>query len=464
MINIAIPENKNLPNIGHFSPEENYLILKIGSECLLESRKLVAGLTQQEIYQKIKDASQKDVDKLEMNLIVERETSKKMEEKLGKIYDTQIEQLKKQNNILLEQLKKYELDTKHNIQDEINKIKEKYDIQLREKEKQIDKLNDNYDKINEKLLIQKNKSVNTKGIEGEKKFRDYADTFKDFKGFEVVDKHTQSGEGDFHLHFEEFDILVDAKNYKNGVPSKEREKIKNDLLKNEHINFAWLVSLNTSIDKFDRCPIMSEWITTDKCIIYINNLTSFEEPKRILRVAWFYCNDLMKFIGKVDTEEILELKDIKNKQFKIMDKIKTTRKQIRELNTTVGIFKKQIDTIDYELKDLLNYEAENILDSNFSLFDEWWKTNVELVNDERTIISTDIWTIFKQDNKELIKEFDITAEKFKEYIKSKVPSSSLLIRSNNKGAIDIKGIKLKTREKSIKGKSDTKEKMEVEFV
>jgi hypothetical protein len=387
-----------------------------------------------------------------------------MEEKLGKIYDTQIEQLKKQNNILLEQLKKYELDTKHNIQDEINKIKEKYDIQLREKEKQIDKLNDNYDKINEKLLIQKNKSVNTKGIEGEKKFRDYADTFKDFKGFEVVDKHTQSGEGDFHLHFEEFDILVDAKNYKNGVPSKEREKIKNDLLKNEHINFAWLVSLNTSIDKFDRCPIMSEWITTDKCIIYINNLTSFEEPKRILRVAWFYCNDLMKFIGKVDTEEILELKDIKNKQFKIMDKIKTTRKQIRELNTTVGIFKKQIDTIDYELKDLLNYEAENILDSNFSLFDEWWKTNVELVNDERTIISTDIWTIFKQDNKELIKEFDITAEKFKEYIKSKVPSSSLLIRSNNKGAIDIKGIKLKTREKSIKGKSDTKEKMEVEFV
>jgi len=313
-------------------------------------------------------------------------------------------------------------------------------------------------------LIQKNKSVNTKGIEGEKKFRDYADTFKDFKGFEVVDKHTQSGEGDFHLHFEEFDILVDAKNYKNGVPSKEREKIKNDLLKNEHINFAWLVSLNTSIDKFDRCPIMSEWITTDKCIIYINNLTSFEEPKRILRVAWFYCNDLMKFIGKVDTEEILELKDIKNKQFKIMDKIKTTRKQIRELNTTVGIFKKQIDTIDYELKDLLNYEAENMLDSNFSLFDEWWKTNVELVNDERTIISTDIWTIFKQDNKELIKEFDITAEKFKEYIKSKVPSSSLLIRSNNKGAIDIKGIKLKTREKSIKGKSDTKEKMEVEFV
>jgi hypothetical protein len=42
------------------------------------------------------------------------------------------------------------------------------------------------------------------------------------------------------------------------------------------------------------------------------------------------------------------------------------------------------------------------------------------------------WTSFKQDNKDLIKEFDITAEKFKEYIKSKIPSTYLLVSKRDK--------------------------------
>ena len=47
------------------------------------------------------------------------------------------------------------------------------------------------------------------------------------------------GEGDFHLHFEEFDVLADAKNYKKKVPIDQREKIKNDLIKKvEDLNIA----------------------------------------------------------------------------------------------------------------------------------------------------------------------------------------------------------------------------------
>jgi hypothetical protein len=80
--------------------------------------------------------------------------------------------------------------------------------------------------------------------------------------FNLIDKHTQGGSGDFHLQFEEFDVLVDAKNYKKKVPIEQRDKIKKELLKNEHLYFAWLVSLNTSIDKFDKSPIMYEWINT----------------------------------------------------------------------------------------------------------------------------------------------------------------------------------------------------------
>jgi hypothetical protein len=387
-----------------------------------------------------------EIDKLELDIVVQKEVNKKMEENMEKIYSFQIDILTKKIECLNKQINSYELENKDFIRIEIEKTKEKCDFLLEQKDKQIDKLTDTY----EKLIIEKNKSVNKKGVEGEKKFKDYALTFKDFKGFELIDKHTQGGEGDFHLHFDEFDILIDAKNYKSCVPGREREKIKNDLIKNEHINFAWLVSLNTSIDKFDKAPIMVEWITTDKCILHINNLTSFEDPKKILRIAWFYCNELMKLITYTsENSDLSELKDVRDRQYKIVDKIKNARKNIREINTTITVFKKQVDMLDYELKEMIEYQSDNIVESNYSILDEWWVNNIEVSKEECQIISTELWMKFKQDNKELIKEFDLTTEKFKEYIKLKIPLNYLELKSNLKGAIIIKGIKYKEKVEKI---------------
>ena len=54
-IKISIPDQSILPEeFYNFSPEENFMIIKIGSQCLIEGRKAVAGLTQEEIYNKIK--------------------------------------------------------------------------------------------------------------------------------------------------------------------------------------------------------------------------------------------------------------------------------------------------------------------------------------------------------------------------------------------------------------------------
>lgn len=443
IIHITIPKDITInEEINTFTPEENYLMLKIGSECLLESRKAIMNLTQKELHAKIKDEFKEEIDKLEIDIVVQKEVNKKMEENLEKIYSFQVDNLTKKIEVLNKQLNGYESDNKDFIRLEIEKTKEKCDFLLEQKDKQIDKLTDTY----EKLIIEKNKSVNKKGVEGEKKFKDYANTFKDFKGFEIIDKHTQGGEGDFHLHFDEFDILVDAKNYKSCVPGREREKIKNDLIKNEHINFAWLVSLNTSIDKFDKAPIMVEWIATDKCILHINNLTNFEDPKKILRIAWFYCNELMKLITFTsENSDLSELKDVRDRQFKMVDKIKNARKNIREINTTITIFKKQVDMLDYELKEMIEYQSDNIVESNYTIFDEWWLNNIEVSEKDCQMVSTELWLKFKQDNKELIKEFDLTTEKFKEYLKLKIPFSSLELKNNVKGAIIIKGIKYKEK-------------------
>jgi len=95
------------------------------------------------------------------------------------------------------------------------------------------------------------------------------------------------------------------------------------------------------------------------------------------------------------------------------------------------------------LKDLLETETTELIDSNYSIFDDWWE-NIILItgNPVDIILSTELWYKFRQENKDIIKQFTITPDKFKQFIKTKLPMSSYNIRSNN-GAFDIKGIKLK---------------------
>ena len=465
LINIAVPQDEVLPDIiNSFSPSENHMMLKIGSICIVEGRNYAVSLSQEEIYKKIKEESKVEVDKLELDLLVQRETAKLMEEKISKMYEGQVEQVKKQNErleclivSLREQIKSYESENAGFVKCEVDKAREKYDILLKEKDIQ-NKLNrEAIENLKESVIKLTNKSTAHKGSEGEKQFNDYAETFIDFKGFQIIDKHTQGGEGDFHLHFEEFDILADAKNYNKKVPIDQREKIKKDLLKNEHIHFGWLVSLNTSIDKWDKSPIMYEWINTTQCIVYINNLSCFEDPKKILRIVWYTCKELYKLIAdvNVDTSELITMRE---KQFKINDKIKNIRKSIRELNTNINILKNILQTMDDELREILENETSNIVNSNFSIFDDWWDKNVES-NNEGCELSTDLWMVFRQDKKEIIKDFDIKVEKFKQFIKTKVPSSSLVIKSKNaNSAFEIKGIKIKQMD------VNTDEQVDVEFL
>ena len=458
IINITIPEESIL-NIEGFSPEENLLMLKIGSQCLLEGRKAVAGLTQKEIYQKIKNESKDEIQKLEMNILVEKEMSKKLEERITKTYETQIEKLEKQINVLSKQLSKYELENKDIINQEVNKAKEKFDLLLQEKDKQ----NQMNREVFDKAIQLTNKSTSHKGSEGEKTFSEYAVTFQDFKGFELLDKHTQGGQGDFHLHFEDFDVLVDAKNYKKKVPVDQREKIKGDLLKNEHLHFAWLVSLNTPIEKFEKSPIMYEWINTTQCIVYINDLSSYEDPKKILRIVWFTCKELYKLIEDVNFDEN-ELTDLREKNFKLMDKVRNIRKTIREINTSMNATRNLIQVMDDELKGILEAETSELVASNFSLFDDWWELNLEVINDESIVSSTDLWTRFKQENKLMISDMNITGDKFKQYIKTKVPLSSIILRNKNaNSAFDIKGFRMKEIFNKAKKEIEVEEKIDVEF-
>jgi len=451
-IHLRVPISWQLPNLlSSLKPEETKTILEMGIIFIEEARRVVTVLSQNELYQKIREETKGDIMKLETDLLVQ----KGLEDRLKQFYDKQLEQMKQQNSQLLERISAYEtsasevkeeiqqaikLDLEKLYEDKLTNAQNKYNAVIESKDKQIA----TFGSIYEKLVQQQSKSASQKGQEGEKTFEDFADTFKDFNGFHLDDKHTQGGAGDFHMHFADFSVLVDAKNYKKKVPIEQRDKIKKDLTKHEHIPFAWLVSLNTAIDKYDKAPVMYEWINTEQCIVYINNLLSFESPSDILRIVWFTCKELTKFIDKGVEVDDDELKELKEKQFKMNDKIKNMRRKIRSLNTALNGTRSIIQDIDDDLRSCLDTETGQLVESNWGLFDKWWDESVELTNDENCkVSSTDLWFKFKRDNKKLLDEFEVTTDQFRKFIKMKMPMESIVFKSKSENsAFEVKGLKL----------------------
>jgi hypothetical protein len=142
-----------------------------------------------------------------------------------------------------------------------------------------------------------------------------------------------------------------------------------------------------------------------------------------------------------------------------MDKVKGVRKTIREINTSMNATRNLIQVMDDELRGILEAETNDIVASNFSLFDDWWELNIKKTNFETLVSSTDLWNRFKQENKILINELNISGDKFKQYIKTKVPMTSIILRSKNaNSAFDIKGLKLKEFENNV-----VEEKIELEL-
>ena len=125
-IQLTIPDACVIPEIiATFSPEEVFLMLKIGGDCLREGRNALAGMSQIEIYNKIKDESKEEIRKIELDLVVQREMTLQMEDKIRTMYTGQVEQIKRQLDITREQLKNYEAENRGAVQKEVDKIREK---------------------------------------------------------------------------------------------------------------------------------------------------------------------------------------------------------------------------------------------------------------------------------------------------------------------------------------------------
>ena len=449
IINITVPGDAIIPDVlSTFSPEENYMMLKIGSETLNEGRKVVANLTSDEIFKKVSNDFNKEIEKLNSEIINERKTSLLMNEKITKMYETQLDQLNKKFESALSQIEIYKQGNLNSLNEELNKVKEKYDLLLEEKDRQNQLNREVFDKATNLINKTINKSSISIGDDGEQIFEKLADTFRDFAEYRIENKAKQGHKGDFHLFFKEFNILVDSKNYSTSVSKKEILKIESDLNSNINMNFAWLVSLNSNICEYNKFPIMTKWITTDvgvKCILMINNLLSNKEPRDILRQAWMICNDFYKLTKKVEKEDG-ELEKYIKRDLLYKKHINNLQDRASEIRRGLNISYNILTNLDNDLLEMLSLASNEIVNINFELnnkINEWWNDNIEYVNDESKMTSTELWNKFKKDNKEYVGENKITIEDFKNIVTGYVVNSSTYIEKSKKSVIEFIGFKWK---------------------
>jgi hypothetical protein len=311
---------------------------------------------------------------------------------------------------------------------------------LLEKDKQIDTHKEMFERsITKVSALTQKRDVASIGKIGEGQFKGLAaNVFRDFDGFQLKEVCSIGGLGDFHLHFKEMTILVDSKLYTNKVNSTSRDKIKRDLLNNDHISFAWLVSMDTFIDRFDKAPFMFEWVNPQKCICYINCLMEQSEPGELLRAVW-YCCKALKQMMTTDASEKGELSVLKEREMKMRDILEKLVKSNRERDTLLTQFRQNFDKSDEYIREMLNTETDGIVNRYYRVVAEWWNRNLEeSPNAPIPIKSTLLWTQFKREMGDKLGDIDVTT--FKDILCGFLGEENVTKPKIKGGALEIRGV------------------------
>lgn len=428
-ISIHIPENRELPNeFLLFNPEEVYTTILIGTEAILKAKQ-----KNKENIQNLETEYNNKINLLQKQI-------KPDSPKENDIFQKQQKQL----DLLINAMKEKSSEIEH-YKKLIETTTTKLDYFVNKSQPTLEENATKTEAIMASSLPSNNSTavsnlVNISQKDKEKKFRSLAiQAFRDFPEFEIFDLHSVSGQGDFQLKFKDFSVLVDAKIYTNNVNCKAREKLKHELIHNDYCFFSWLVSMETNIDRFDKSSFMFEWLSAKKCAAYVNSLANYDQPIELLRSLYFTCQTIYN-ITNVDTNDITELHKLKDNEVRIRDISQKLIQNTLERDEIVNKMKENFQKSDEMIRALLNKETNEIVDKRFARIVDWW--NFHIVNEEgHTMRSSNIWTMFKRDNPDLIGE--IQANDFKDMIYTFISEDRISKPRNKFGALEIKNIRWK---------------------
>ena len=443
---LCIDDDKIIPEcIINFSPEENYLMMLIGSTYIVNGVSGIASI----IHKEKLDEKIKEIDTLQNEIEIQKKYFKEEKENLEKNKKEEFENLTKikmenKDLIIVDLQKQIEMfssmfEKKNN---DILHTKEKLDAefsskmhlleakQLKDKEffdKERERNERTFEKLQEMLQSTTSKTSVTLGIEGENMFNCLAEkAFRDFEQFHIKDVSKESSKGDYHLFFKEFSVLVDTKNYlKTNVNNTSKKKLKVDIENNKHIPIAWLISLQGNINGFNKYPIMFEFVE-DQCIFYINNLLKYQEPVEMLRLIWSVSHNIYMMLSKREAKQ----EDFQMYKTKVLDIVKELDAINRDENTMILDMTKNIEklrnskklTKDF-LNDLLNEninveintEYENILEENVQdSVAKWCSLHLVETTKEEKLKYNDLWDKYNKDISN--KRYSVKKNKLKEYL------------------------------------------------
>lgn len=251
-------------------------------------------------------------------------------------------------------------------------------------------------------------------------------TFRDFPDFKIQEKT----EGEYLLNFHDFSILVDT-----SMNLKKGENLKSNLLKSDTCFFGWSIAP----DQSDKSNFMFEWLSGNKCICHISSLATHQDPIELLRSIYFTCQTIHK-ITNVDAKEITELHTLKENESRVREISQKIIQNSLERDEMLNMIKSNFQKNDEMIRQILNKETNALVDKRFARIIDWW--NFHIVNEEGpTMRSSNIWTMFKRDNPDLVGE--IQANDFKDVIYTFIAPERIIKPRNKFGALEIKNLRWK---------------------
>ena len=293
-------------------------------------------------------------------------------------------------------------------------------------------------KMIEELKKQKNTSNLLKGTDGENYLYNlFVDIFGDFEDFDIKKTASTPHSADMLVTFKQFSILVDSKNYSNGVDKKEIVKLEKDISNNKHIKVAWLVSLNTPINGFSKYPVMFD-IKNNVCYCYINSLCKHENPRQFMRTIWYSCHFLFeKILNMPCGEELLE-KYVKNEE-RIRLLVDKMMKKSKERYATLKQLTENFDETDKDLREILSGEIMSVHEIHIITLKAWWNENIVTV-ENGSMKSKKIFDAFiRHENN---KDCGINFDSFKHIVKEIVNAADIVAGKTGKSDYTILGVGL----------------------
>ena len=453
-VELYVPIQMDISWLREYTEQEIELILTVGQKyCDMMKKNMVEMLYEEAVvdiekkHTEVMERISREMDEERAKHIMEKKSWEEIQEKTIEsmmcVYQKEREKMEKK---IMEMEKtdgeKIQEEAMRIVKTELNMMKQI----LVEKERQIENYKGMFEKSMAKIdnLTQK-RDVASIGKIGESQFKGLAmNTFRDYDGFELMDVHSVGGLGDFHMRFKEMDVLVDAKLYTNKVGSTSREKIKRDLLKNEHIHFAWLVSMDTVVERYDKAPFMFEWVKSDKCICYVNCLMKYEDPSELLRAVWQSCRALHQIMAS-ENEELTTINKMKEQEMKIKDVLSKMIRNNRERETLMTQLKQNFERNDEYIRSILNEETNVLVENMSHKVVEWWNHNLEECVGGEKLRSTTLWNRFKRDieNDGVKCSEGIDSAWFKKELCGFLGEGKIIMPKVKNGAIEIINYKLK---------------------